>query len=80
MTKPLIVACEIPCKLFYIIQVKRIFLALPDIKDFGCSYHTTDAASAVFVNINDTLQGIFIPMIDFVTWPLFWLLITLLSD
>ena len=28
--------CEIPCKLLYIIQVKGSFLALPDIKGFGC--------------------------------------------
>ena len=39
MTKPIIV--KMPCKLLYIIQVKRLllkgynFLALPDIKVFG---------------------------------------------
>ena len=41
MTKPIIVG-KMPCKLMYIIQVKRFlmkgynFLTLPDIKVFGC--------------------------------------------
>ena len=34
------------CKLLYIIQVKaRIFLALPDIKDFGAYNYSYNAAS-----------------------------------
>ena len=34
VTKPIIVVKMPGCKLLYIIQVKRIFLALYDIKDF----------------------------------------------